>query len=101
MAREAHLQSILDTVPDAMVVIDTSGIIRSFSVAAERLFGYASGDVIGKNVNMLMPSPYREQHDGYLDRYLRSWRAKDYRDRTRRRWGTKGRFDLSDGACGW
>ena len=72
MAREAHLQSILDTVPDAMIVIDTSGIVRSFSVAAERLFGYASGDVIGKNVSILMPSPYREQHDGYLDRYLKS-----------------------------
>ena len=72
MAREAHLQSILDTVPDAMIVIDTSGIVRSFSVAAERLFAYASGDVIGKNVSILMPSPYSEQHDGYLDRYLKS-----------------------------
>jgi two-component system sensor kinase FixL len=72
MAREAHLQSILDSVPDAMVVIDISGIIQSFSAAAERLFGYSSAEVIGKNVKILMPSPYREQHDGYLERYLRT-----------------------------
>jgi two-component system sensor kinase FixL len=68
-AREAHLQSILDTVPDAMIVIDSSGAIQSFSAAAERTFGYASAEVIGGNVRMLMPSPYRENHDGYLRRY--------------------------------
>jgi two-component system sensor kinase FixL len=70
LAREAHVQSILETVPDAMVVIDIRGIMHSFSAAASRLFGYSSDDVIGKNVSMLMPSPYREQHDGYLERYL-------------------------------
>jgi two-component system sensor kinase FixL len=69
-AREAHLQSILNTVPDAMVVIDEHGIMRSFSAAAERLFGYEAAEVIGQNVKMLMPSPYRESHDGYLARYL-------------------------------
>lgn len=69
-AREAHLQSILDTVPDAMVVIDEHGIMSSFSSAAERLFGYRAIDVLGKNVKMLMPSPYREAHDGYLARYM-------------------------------
>ncbi|MBL6752201.1 MAG: PAS domain S-box protein, partial [Nevskia sp.] len=68
--REAHLQSILDTVPDAMVVIDERGVVESFSAAAERLFGYAAGEVEGRNVSTLMPSPYREQHDGYLHRYL-------------------------------
>lgn len=68
--REAHLQSILDTVPDAMVVIDTQGRIQSFSVTAERLFGYRAHEVAGKNVSLLMPSPYREQHDNYLARYL-------------------------------
>src|SRR5580765_3867400 len=72
LAREAHVQSILDTVPDAMVVIDIRGIMRSFSAAAVRLFGHSPEDVIGKNVSMLMPSPYREQHDGYLERYLRT-----------------------------
>jgi two-component system, LuxR family, sensor kinase FixL len=70
LAREAHLQSILDTIPDAMIVIDERGIIQSFSTAAERLFGYAPADVIGQNVKLLMPSPYRENHDGFLTRYL-------------------------------
>lgn len=69
-AREAHLQSILDTVPDAMIVIDTKAIIQSFSAAAERLFGYSPSEVIGQNVKILMPSPYRESHDGYIHRYL-------------------------------
>jgi two-component system sensor kinase FixL len=69
-AREAHLESILATVPDAMIVIDERGIIQSFSAAAERLFGYAPSDVIGQNIKLLMPSPYRENHDGYIERYL-------------------------------
>jgi len=72
LAREAHVKSILDTVPDAMVVIDIRGSMQSFSAAASRLFGYNSDEVIGKNVSLLMPSPYREQHDGYLERYLRT-----------------------------
>jgi two-component system sensor kinase FixL len=72
LSREAHLTSILDTVPDAMIVIDERGIIRSFSSAAERLFGYAAADVVGKNVKLLMPSPYRDNHDGYIERYLRT-----------------------------
>jgi two-component system sensor kinase FixL len=70
LAREAHLQSILDTVPDAMVVIDERGVMRSFSAAAERLFGHRAVDAIGQNVKMLMPSPHRESHDGYVNRYL-------------------------------
>ncbi|MCC2611810.1 hybrid sensor histidine kinase/response regulator [Neorhizobium petrolearium] len=68
--REAHLRSILDTVPEAMVVIDEIGIITSFSAAAEQLFGYSANEVCGHNVKMLMPSPDREAHDGYLTRYL-------------------------------
>ena len=71
-AREAHLNSILETVPDAMIVIDTRGVMQTFSPAAERLFGYQANEVIGRNIKMLMPSPYREQHDGYLDRYLQT-----------------------------
>lgn len=70
LAREAHLKSILDTVPDAMVVIDEAGIIHSFSSTAERLFGHKASDVVGKNVKILMPSPYREDHDSYISRYL-------------------------------
>ena len=68
-AQQAHLHSILETVPDAMVVIDDHGLMQSFSVAAERLFGYTAGEVIGQNVKMLMPEPYRGSHDGYLGRY--------------------------------
>ncbi|PBB67292.1 PAS domain-containing sensor histidine kinase [Mesorhizobium sp. WSM4312] len=68
--REDHLRSILATVPDAMVVIDEQGRIQSFSTAAETLFGYQSSEVIGQNVNLLMPSPYRDEHDAYLLRYL-------------------------------
>ncbi|HVZ08193.1 PAS domain-containing sensor histidine kinase [Rhodopila sp.] len=70
--REAHLRSVLDTVPDAMIVIDSVGHIQSFSAAAERLFGYAEAELVGRNVSVLMPSPYREQHDGYIERYLRT-----------------------------
>jgi two-component system sensor kinase FixL len=69
-ARSAHLQSILDSIPDAMVVINERGLIQSFSSAAERLFGFNAADVVGKNVKILMPSPYREDHDGYIERYL-------------------------------
>ena len=72
LAREAHLQSILDTVPDAMIVIDDQGIIQYFSTAAERLFGHTALEAIGQNVKVMMPSPYREAHDGYLERYLRT-----------------------------
>jgi len=71
-AREAHLQSILDTVPEAMIVIDPEGAIQSFSSAAQRLFGYRSEDVLGKNISMMMPSPYRENHGRYLERYLQT-----------------------------
>jgi two-component system sensor kinase FixL len=72
LAREAHLRSILDTVPDAMVVINERGTMQSFSSAAERLFGHKAAEVLGKNIKMLMPSPYRENHDGFLQRYLRT-----------------------------
>lgn len=69
-AREAHLRSVLDTVPDATVVISEKGGIQSFNAAAERLFGHREAAVIGKNVSLLMPSPYREEHDAYISRYL-------------------------------
>jgi two-component system sensor kinase FixL len=69
VAREAHLKSILDTIPEAMIVIDRAGNIQSFSVAAERLFKYSAAEVIGQNIKMLMPQPYRADHDNYLKRY--------------------------------
>ncbi|MGH6928032.1 MAG: sensor histidine kinase [Dongiaceae bacterium] len=70
--REARLRCILETAPDAIIVIDERGIMESYSPAAERLFGYRPQDVMGRNVSMLMPSPYRERHDSYLDHYLRT-----------------------------
>ena len=71
-AQEAHLRSILETVPDAMIVIDERGYILSFSAAAERMFGFREDEVLGENVSILMPSPDRERHDGYLERYIRT-----------------------------
>ncbi|NRQ17524.1 Sensor protein FixL [Ensifer sesbaniae] len=68
--REAHLRSILDTVLDATIVSEQDGTIVSFNAAAVRQFGYAEDEVIGQNLRMLMPQPYRKEHDGYLERYL-------------------------------
>ncbi|MFO1097936.1 MAG: PAS domain S-box protein [Xanthobacteraceae bacterium] len=72
LSREAHLQSLLATVPEAVVIIDENGVIQSFSSSAERLFGYSAAEVIGQNVRILMPSPEREAHDGYIRRYLQT-----------------------------
>jgi two-component system sensor kinase FixL len=66
---EGHLRSILETVPDAMIVIDERGVIQFFSSAAERLFGYSESEAIGRNVSALMPTPDSTRHDGYLSRY--------------------------------
>ena len=71
-AREAHLRSILETAPDALIVIDEKGQMLSFSASAERMFGYSEEEVLGENVSILMPSPDRERHDGYLLRYMRT-----------------------------
>ena len=70
--REARLRSVVDTSPNAVITIDAVGVVQSFSDAAEKLFGYAAGEVIGRNVSMLMPSPYSEAHDGHLQRYART-----------------------------
>lgn len=66
----ALLHSIIDTAPDAIVTIGEGGDILSFSPAAERMFGYSAAEVIGRNVNMLMPAPFHSEHDDYLTRYL-------------------------------
>lgn len=70
--RETHLRSILETVLDATVVIEKDGTIVSFNTAAERQFGYQESEIVGQNVRILMPEPYRSGHDGYIQRYLQT-----------------------------
>src|SRR5690348_16133939 len=57
---------------DGIMVIDEKGIVRVYNKACERLFGYEAAEVIGRNVKMLMPAPYHDAHDGYLDSYVRT-----------------------------
>src|SRR5262249_26133390 len=73
---EARWRAVIDSAVDGIVVISDRGIIESFNPAAERMFGYSEQDVLGKNVSLLMPSPYREEHDGYVERYLRTGEQK-------------------------
>lgn len=64
------LALIIETAPDAIITADSEGKILSFSPAAERIFGHAESEVRGKNLRILMPEPYRSEHDGYISRYL-------------------------------
>jgi two-component system sensor kinase FixL len=75
-ASEARWRAIVDSAVDGIIVIDAHGRVEAFNPAAERLFGYVAEEVLGRNVDMLMPSPYREEHDTYLARYLATGRAR-------------------------
>ena len=66
---EARWRTLVETAPDAIVAIDQSGIMTSCNEAAARMFGYTREEMLGRNVSLLMPSPHREAHDGYLHRY--------------------------------
>jgi two-component system sensor kinase FixL len=73
---EARLRSIVDAAVDGIVVIDERGVIEAFNPGAERLLGYRAGEVLGQNVSLLMPSPERDEHDSYIQRYLQTGAAR-------------------------
>ena len=70
--KHSHLEAILDSARDAIITINSVGMIQTINRSAERLFGYSHAEMIGQNVSIFMPSPYREEHDGYIERYLKT-----------------------------
>ncbi|NOR69512.1 MAG: PAS domain S-box protein [Methylomarinum sp.] len=76
LRKEAYMRMIMGSALDSIITIDEKGIVESFNLAAEKLFGYASTEVIGQNIKMLMPPPFRHQHDGYLANFLSTGKAR-------------------------
>jgi hypothetical protein len=73
---EARLRAVMDNAVDGLITIDERGIVTSFSRPAERIFSFCADEVLGRNVNMLMPEPFHGAHDGYLAAYLTTGQAK-------------------------
>jgi PAS domain S-box-containing protein len=76
LEKETHLRAILDNTIDGVITIDEKGIVQNFNPAAKNIFGYMPSEVIGQNIKMLMPEPYRSEHDGYLTNYIETGQAK-------------------------
>jgi|GEM_PF-878794 len=76
LRKEAYMSMIMGSALDSIITINEKGVVESFNPAAERLFGYLSTEVIGQNIKILMPEPYRHQHDQYLANYLSTAKAK-------------------------
>ncbi|MBI1211162.1 MAG: PAS domain S-box protein [Alphaproteobacteria bacterium] len=74
--REARLRNMFDHAVDGIITIDSKGIVQSYNPACEKMFGYDAGEVVGKNISMLMPEPHKSQHDRYISNYLRTGHAK-------------------------
>jgi two-component system sensor kinase FixL len=72
----AQTAAVVNGAVDGVIVIDAAGVIRTFNLAAASLFGYSPGEIIGQNVKVLMPEPYRSKHDAFLSDYLLTGRAK-------------------------
>ena len=73
---DSLFRTLVSTAVDGIILIDSHGTVSLYNPSAQKLFGYAPEEVLGRNVNMLMPSPYREEHDGYLENYVRTGRKK-------------------------
>lgn len=69
---EGKMQAIVDNIVDGVITIDDKGVISTYNKACETIFGYTFSEAVGQNVKMLMPDPYRQEHDGYLDNYRRT-----------------------------
>jgi PAS domain S-box-containing protein len=71
-AEREKIRVVLDSASEGIVTIDGRGLIQTFNGAAEKLFGYSAAEIVGRNVSLIVPSPDKERHDGYLKRYLRT-----------------------------
>jgi PAS domain S-box-containing protein len=72
----SRLRAVVDTAVDGIILMDARGTVTMFNPACESIFGYAAEEIIGGDVKRLMPSPYRDEHDQYLENYQRTGERK-------------------------